>query len=75
MSGPAHVAVFKAQVSELVDRLHLTPKEVIGVGLALAASHGLAAGIPRPRIIDALNESLEAAEAKAPGIVSIGGAE
>ena len=75
MSGPAHVAAFKSQTAELIDRLHLTPKEVVGLGLALAASHGLGAAIPRAFLVEALEESIEAAAARTPGIVTVRGAE
>ena len=73
MTNQARVAVFKSQAVALIEQLHFTPSEVVGLGLSLAASYALPAGISRDAVRRALDESLDAAEAKAPGIVEVGG--
>jgi hypothetical protein len=65
----AHIAVFKSKTLALIDTLHFTPSEVVGLGLSLAASYALTSGISRSAVAEALEESFDAAEAWLPGIV------
>jgi hypothetical protein len=67
----AGVAAFKAQSAALIDRHHLTPPEVVGLGLSMAASYALTNGISQAAVRQALEDSFARAEAGLPGICSI----
>ena len=69
----AHIAVFKSKTLALIDVLHLSPEEVIGLGLSLAASYAVTAGIGREATATALAESFELVDASLPGIAMIKG--
>jgi hypothetical protein len=70
----ALIAAFKSKTLALIDTLHLKHNEVVGLALSLAASYALIGGISRQHLVDALVKSMDAAEAKLPGIVDVGGA-
>lgn len=69
----AHIAVFKSKTLALIDTLHLSPQEVIGLGLSLAASYAVTAGVSRETTATALVDSFNAVDAKLPGIVMVKG--
>jgi hypothetical protein len=70
--GAAGIAAFKAQSVALIDRHHLAPAEVVGLGLSMAASYALTNGISREAVRKALEESFVRAEAGLPGVCAIG---
>ena len=69
----AHIAAFKSKTLALIDTLHLTAPEVIGLGLSLAASYAVTAGISRDATATALTDSFELVDGNLPGIVMIKG--
>ena len=69
----AHIAAFKSKTLALIDTLHLTAPEVIGLGLSLAASYAVTAGVSQEAATIALVESFDLVDAKLPGIVMIKG--
>lgn len=75
MSGPAHYPAFKSQTLALIDQLHLTPEEVIGLGLSLAASYTVTHGFRQAAVADALEASFTVAKQGLPGIVTLKGAD
>ena len=72
MMSAAGVAAFKAQSAALIDRHHLSPPEVVGLGLSMAASYALTNAISLEVVRRALEESFQRAEAGFPGICPIG---
>ena len=69
----AHIAAFKSKTLALIDTLHLTASEVIGLGLSLAASYAVTAGVSREATATALADSFELVDASLPGIATIKG--
>ena len=69
----ANCAAFKSKTLALIDELHLSPEEVVGLGLSLAASFAVAKGITQGAVAEALTESFAAAHANLPGIVLVKG--
>jgi len=55
----ALVAVFKSKVLALVDQCHLAPAEVAGLGLTLAASHAVVAGITPAQLRAMLDQAID----------------
>lgn len=45
MTRAAHHAAFKSQTLGLIDKLHLTTEEVIGLGMTMVVAHAATAGI------------------------------
>ena len=57
----ARIAAFKSKTLALIDTLHFTPDEVVGLGLTLAVAHALPAGIGAAALHAALDQSFDAA--------------
>ena len=72
----AHHAAFKAKTLALIDTLHLTDGEVVGLSLSLAVAYAVAGGISRADLARALDETVTTTEANAARRANgIGGAE
>ena len=61
----ANIAAFKSKTVALIDTLHLTDDEVIGLALTLAASYGK--GLARSQLRDMLELDEAAVEGHAGG--------
>ena len=61
----AHIAAFKSKTLALIDTLHLTDSEVVGLSLSLAVAYAVADGISRADLARALDETLTTTEAYA----------
>jgi hypothetical protein len=54
----ANIAAFKSRTLALIDTLHLSPGEVVELGLQLAASHSAKAGLDRQGLQALLDDGL-----------------
>ena len=63
----ANIAIFKSKTVALIDTLHLTDDEVIGLALTLAASYGK--GLARTQLRDMLDASINQLDKAAAAVV------